>query len=255
MQADLTHKQTETKQLKPIGRSQAPGAISQFLNAGPRMHGLNATAAMLNSRQPIQSKRFTESPTRPAIDQSFGDRSVLQMVRFPTHDRNGFVRISGVSIFDPESHPTGPLAFVVLKAGGPIYVATGAIGRHPALYETALTMDPEYVETEGKPSVYYAGAIVQTRSGRYAWTNDSGHFTPSDGEAAQAGLPMDRFIPYNEYYRNGTASLDPVMADDKPKFTMGPSTSIAIGDIGSDNYNEPLVGGKKASRCPSCVIL
>jgi hypothetical protein len=178
-----------------------------------------------------------------------------QLTRFLTHDMNGFMKISGVSIFDIKQEVSHSVAFVVLQSGGPIYIATGEKGRHPALYQTARTLSG-YQESEVRPSVYYAGSILPLDDGDYAWTNDSGHFLPTSLEAAQAGLPMEKFIPYEEYQVNGTERLrfghikNNKKSDD---FVYKPGIKIDLDD--SDDQRKPLIDEKEGNGCFPCVIM
>jgi hypothetical protein len=197
----------------------------------------------------------TNAPVRSAKTALLGSTNlVAQCVQFPTHDPNGFLAIEGVSIFDPnEELGVGKqLAFVVLQEGGPIYVATGQQGRHPALYETARIK--EDLPKEKTPSVYYAGSIIGLREGGYAWTNDSGHFTPRSENADQAGLPMDRFIPYEEYKNEGTSRFNPVMAaSEKPKVDLSKTMRIDIGNTAEDQ--QALLPENQQAGCWPCNIL
>lgn len=77
--------------------------------------------------------------------------------------------------------PNSKYVFVRMADGGtlmhPVY-------RHPAL-------------AEGRP-VHYAGE-AQFDNGRLLWwSNGSGNYRPDADHAGQAGLPMDRFYPYDE---------------------------------------------------------
>jgi hypothetical protein len=56
--------------------------------------------------------------------------------------------------------------------------------RHPAL-------------SEGKP-VLYAGEAFFNNGKLAWWSNGSGNYRPDADHAAQAGLPMDHFYPYDE---------------------------------------------------------
>lgn len=175
--------------------------------------------------------------------------STLQLVRFPTQDNIGFKVISGVKVFDPSGEPDGPLAFVVLTSGGPIYTATGQQGRHPALYQTAKALSG-YEETENKQSVYYAGMIYPIDGERFGWTNDSGHFIPTKGTASQAGLPMDRFVDVHTWLEEGFASIrQPMMDSSKERFII-PKDTITISlldDIESDQETYHLSAGRKVA--------
>jgi hypothetical protein len=75
--------------------------------------------------------------------------------------------------------------------------------RHPAL-------------SEGKP-VLYAGEAYFNNGRLEWWSNGSGNYRPDPDHAAQAGLPMDQFYPYDQilkgvHTRAGTPNLSPVIA-------------------------------------------
>jgi hypothetical protein len=59
--------------------------------------------------------------------------------------------------------------------------------RHPAL-------------SEGKP-VLYAGEASFNNGRLEWWSNGSGNYRPDAGHAAQAGLPVDQFYPYDDILR------------------------------------------------------
>jgi hypothetical protein len=67
--------------------------------------------------------------------------------------------------------------------------------RHPAL-------------SEGKP-VLYAGEACFNNGRLQWWSNGSGNYRPDSGHAAQAGLPMEQFYPYDEILKGVHTRANP----------------------------------------------
>ncbi len=86
--------------------------------------------------------------------------------------------------------PSGSYDFVTMP-NGTVLVARG--NRNPE-FSTHLGLS-------NGGDVAYAGSIRfanndgPNRGSITRWSNNSGHYTPSEGAAGQAGLPMDRFVP------------------------------------------------------------
>ena len=67
--------------------------------------------------------------------------------------------------------------------------------RHPAL-------------SEGKP-VLYAGEAYFNNGRLEWWSNGSGNYRPDSGHAAQAGLPMEQFYPYDDILKGVHTRANP----------------------------------------------
>jgi len=177
------------------------------------------------------SKKDNIQSTTTDANLSFNDRVPMQLKRFHTNQKIGDINKGHIEIkeFDEDDTGRGTVAFIVPEANGPAYIADNATtGRHAALYRTVKStigfVDPN------PPSVEYAGVIKYAAFGGnfVRWTNDSGHFIPETAFAQQAGIAMDKYVPYESYAANGfnDPSLANAQDDDKPVFTPGNTVVI-----------------------------
>jgi hypothetical protein len=88
--------------------------------------------------------------------------------------------------------------------------------RHPAI-------------SQGKP-VLYAGEAFFNNGKLEWWSNGSGNYRPDADHAAQAGLPMDQFYPYDEVLKGAhTRGSRPETRIDSAGTGMRPSVQAKFG--------------------------
>jgi hypothetical protein len=97
--------------------------------------------------------------------------------------------------------------------------------------------------TGGRP-VVYAGTARFERGEMAWWTNFSGTYQPIAAFRAQAGLPEDKFVPWQKLQMGGTAMQRGVFTERRP---ARPAATAAASDdgVGSGVATRPGIAGKE----------
>jgi hypothetical protein len=105
----------------------------------------------------------------------------------------------------------------------------------------------------GKP-VVYAGTVRFSGGALDWWSNYSGHYQPSAAFRAQAQLPADKFVPWQQLQMGGTAMQRGMFRDRRPKATPAVASGAGAekGTAGKspDRSFSAAVGTAEAAASP-----
>jgi hypothetical protein len=138
---------------------------------------------------------------------------------------------------------SGSYNFVTVD--GVIYVAPESKAGHPML--------------SGGADVDYAGVLYVQGGELLEWSNGSGHYLPDAASIADAGLPVNLFTPYLEWYEKGWRCLRLRLTDDRKPLDVSSLRGISLVPLDTDyqrleDENEGTGGGGSGGKCLPCII-
>jgi hypothetical protein len=140
------------------------------------------------------------------------------------------------------SPPTGTFNFVRVHGDTP--------RSRPLLVSAKLA----HAQMSGGRPVVYAGTARFDRGDMAWWSNYSGTYQPIAAFRAQAGLPEDKFVPWQKLQMGGTAMQRGTFTERRPKAPAAMSDSSADGAKSAPASRsgiagaEPMAGGATAAR-------